>query len=86
MTDDIDKAYLMPPNSFAASRLGQVATTMGLEGSTIGHDGMEKISEICLRRGHDDDPDVQMLIRHVLFSYANSRGINVLALPLNHAH
>lgn len=88
--NDNDQTCAMSPapfhNPFATSRLGQVAQLMGDEGRAIGHEGMTKVADICLCRGHDPDDDVALLIRHVLFSYANARNINVLSLPDTHAH
>lgn len=74
------------PDPFVVSRLGQVAGFMLSEGERLQHEGMRRAAEICLRRGHDADEEVQVLVRAVLFSYAHTRGIDVMSLPIIHAH
>jgi hypothetical protein len=86
MTDIPAPVPVANQSPFAVSRLGQVAAFMQSEGERLEHEGMQRAAEVCLRRGHDEDEDVQLLVRALLFSYAHTRGIDVMALPAIHAH
>ena len=88
MTDKpaTDSVRVESARPFSVSRLGQVAAFMHSEGERLQHEGMQRAAEVCLRRGHDEDEDVQVLVRAVLFSYAQSRGIDVMSLPNFQAH
>lgn len=59
-----------------SSALGQLALVMRTEAERTLNPNLEHIVEVCETRMHDEDKDVALLARTVLFQYAQMRGID----------
>lgn len=57
------------------SPMGKIALQMREEGVTRRMNSMVNIADICIARFHDKEIDFAVLTRHVLYRYAEARGI-----------